>query len=113
MYIQYTFNKRKMNRRNPLIAALFSVILTFGISLSVTHVHIDDFHDIHTMHQVSGDEYMCLLCASVVKFSPTVQLDIIDYTIPRNSHIDHPFEFVNKPIHYYTSGRAPPSTIFA
>ncbi len=102
-----------MNRRNPFITVLFSVILTFGISLSLTHIHIDDVHDIQTTHQVSEIDHICLLCASVVKFTPTVQFDFIDHTIPRYSLIDHPFEHVDQPFQYYTSGRAPPASIFA
>ena len=98
-----------MSTKNPIIAIAFSAILAYGMTLSVTHVHIDHFHDIQTFHQITEVDSQCVLCGSVFKYSPNTSFEITDRSIPKISQHVFVADFALDPFHCYKSGRAPPS----
>lgn len=99
-----------MNRNNPVISIIFSVILTFGITLSITHFHIVDFQEVQTQHQISELNHQCVLCGSVIKYVPQLQFDVEDHSISNISYFVYPIDFVYQPFQRYKSGRAPPTS---
>jgi len=83
-------------------------VLLLGTALSTIHIHNDDSTGSETVHQLVEDDFQCVICGSIFKYSPqseSVSEVFIKSTIVR---------YVQPTLSYDSSelpsfdGRAPP-----
>ncbi|WP_141691553.1 hypothetical protein [Rhodohalobacter halophilus] len=99
-----------MDKQRVLISLFFGLILLIGTGLSSSHFHIDNYSDSETVHQLVEDDFQCVICGSVFKFSPQTGIEsevIVSSTPVRFVHNSISYTSVTYPSY---DGRAPPVT---
>lgn len=71
MYIQiHTTILSRLDKKRIYISLFFSLVLLTGTALSTVHFHNDDTSGSETVHQLVEDDFQCVICGSVFKYSP-------------------------------------------
>jgi len=97
-----------LDNKRTYISIFFGLILLIGTGLSSVHFHADDYSKTETVHQLVEDDFQCVICGSVFKFSPqpVVESEIIVSSTPiRFVQIDISYAASEIP---FFDGRAPP-----
>jgi hypothetical protein len=107
VYIWYTFEKL-LNSLNKYISILFAGVLAFGVTVSATHMHLDDFSDTQTEHILVEDELFCVICGSLFKFTPDANAAVLHQQKPEASLSEVSTESAIPPFSRFQEGRSPP-----
>jgi hypothetical protein len=97
-----------LKNSKKIISLLFAGILAFGVTVSATHMHLDDFSDVQTEHIVSADELFCAICGSLFKFTPDYQSAVLYQHSPDPYYFGAATESAIVPFSRYQQGRSPP-----
>ena len=100
-----------IKKSNPNISALFAVIIAFGVTVSNTHVHFDDLHNVDTHHILVEEEYHCIICGSVFQFNPEAYSQSFNKELTEEEHFTENTEQAKQPYRKYREGRSPPITV--
>jgi len=97
-----------LDKKRLYISVFFSFVLLLGTALSSMHFHIDDTSGTETVHQLVEDDFQCVICGSVFKYSP--QSEFVSEVFTNSTTL----RYVQPTLSYDSSeipsfdGRAPP-----
>jgi len=99
-----------LEKKRIYISLFFSLVLLTGTALSSVHIHNDSTTESETVHQIVEDDFQCVICGSVFKYSPHTEVVSEVFISPTT------IRYVQPTLSYDSSelpsfnGRAPPAS---